>query len=101
MLRPTMRTNGVTVSTGFIGIDTDFTDGVPTGALVFPGTTSAVWDTSVWDTGVWGSDLNVSYIWQGANGMGYCAAVRLTGSSNGIELHWASTDFVMTPGAIL
>lgn len=99
MIRPTLRTNGT--PTALISVNVDFSDFDPTGELVFAGTSSGLWDAALWDTGLWGADLNVSNIWQGVNGQGYCCAVRLKVAAAGIETHWASTDFVMEGGGVL
>ncbi len=99
MVRPTLRTNG-SPST-LVALNMDFSDTAPTGTLSFTPTTYGAWDSAVWDTGVWGGGLNVSNSWQGINGVGYCAAMRLKVAAMGIETHWASTDFVFEPGAVL
>jgi hypothetical protein len=99
MIRPTLRTTGT--PSALVGLNIDFTDFDPTGQLAFTPTAYATWDSSLWDTGIWGGGLNVSSQWQGANGQGYCAAMRLKVAAMGIETHWASTDFVMEPGAVL
>ena len=99
MMRPTLLTNGI--PTALVALNVDFQDFDPTGQLSFSGNAAGLWDQAVWDTGLWGADLNVSNGWQGANGIGYCAAVRLKVAAMGIETHWASTDFVMEGGEVL
>ena len=99
MIRPTLRTNGIPAAMAILNID--FTDYDAIGQLSFSRTTAGLWDTAVWDTAIWGSALNVSNAWQGVNGMGYCAGLRIKISAYGIESHWASTDFVMEPGAVI
>lgn len=99
MIRPILSTNGI--PTALVSINVDFEDFDPTGTLSFFGTPFGLWDATLWDGGQWGAGLNVSKQWQGINGTGYCAAVRLKVSSSYIETHWASTDFVMKGGGTL
>lgn len=99
MARPIFRTNGSPSVNINVNIDFDTND--TTSPLAFSPTVYAVWDSALWDTGVWGGDLNVLKNWQGINGVGYCAGVRLTTASNGINLTWVSTDIVMEPGEVL
>lgn len=99
MIRPTLRTNGYPTSQAVLNVD--FADYDPTGQLSFNRASAGTWDTAVWDTSIWGSALNVANAWQGVNGMGYCAGVRLKVAAYGIETHWSATDFVMEGGGVI
>jgi len=87
--------------TVLVALNTDFADFDPTGQLSFSSSPAGLWDSALWDQGLWGASLNISNAWQGVNGQGYCAAVRLKVASAGIEIHWAATDLVMEKGSVL
>jgi hypothetical protein len=59
------------------------------------------WDLDIWDNANWGGGLTTTKIWQGVSGLGYAGSVSLNVVSQGIEFHWASTDYVMERGGIL
>jgi hypothetical protein len=59
------------------------------------------WDVDTWDNANWGGGLVTTKIWQGVTGLGYAGSVSLNVVSQGIEFHWASTDYVMERGGIL
>lgn len=99
MMRPTLYTNGVPTVNGNINLDYDLA--APVSTFTITPTTYATWDTSVWDTGLWGESLSVSRGWQGANGVGYVGAPRITGAVNGLEFRWIDTTVVYEGGGIL
>jgi hypothetical protein len=99
MMRPILLTSGQPAIG--VGLDIDFTDTSSVGTLSFTPVSYAAWDSAVWDTSVWGGSLNVTKAWQGAQGIGFAAAPRLQIASNGIEVHWVSTDVVFEYGGIL
>ena len=102
LVRPILQTdNGL--PTVLCGISTDF-DTVPlTSQITFnPNTLDiGVWDTSLWDDTNWGGNLVVSKFWQGVTGLGYAGSISMNVASQGIEFHWASTDFVMEKGGVI
>jgi hypothetical protein len=102
MVRPILQTdNGL--PTVLCGVSTDF-DTVPlTSQISFnPSTLDiGVWDTSTWDDTNWGGNLIVTKFWQGVTGIGYAGSVSMNVASQGIDFHWASTDFVMEAGGVL
>jgi len=102
MVRPILQTdNGL--PTVLCGISTDF-DTVPlTNQISFnPNTLDiGIWDVSDWDDTNWGGNLVVTKFWQGVTGIGYAGSVSLNVASQGIEFHWASTDYVMEIGGVL
>lgn len=99
MVRPILLTEGS--PTTLAGINVDFDDTDVTGTLAYAPVTNAVWDAATWDTGIWGGGLTVTKYWQGINGVGFAAALRLKMASQGIETHWASSDFVYEVGAVI
>jgi len=102
LVRPILQTdNGL--PTVLCGISTDF-DTVPlTNQIAFnPSILDVgVWDTAVWDDANWGGTLFVTKFWQGVNGLGFAGSVNINVASQGIEFHWASTDYVMEAGGVL
>lgn len=99
MARPIFRSNGSPALQVNLNIDFDFSD--TTAPLSFSPVTYSAWDSAIWDTAVWGGGLSIIKNWQGVNGIGYCAGVRLTLAANGIEVTWVSTDLVMESGGVI
>jgi hypothetical protein len=102
MVRPILQTdNGV--PTVLCGISTDFETVNLTSQISFnPNILDiGIWDTSKWDDANWGGQLVTTKVWQGVTGIGYAGSVSLNVVSQAIELHWASTDYVMERGGIL
>ena len=84
-------------------INTDFNTQNQLGQVAFnPSALSVgVWGVGEWDECFWGGTLAVNKDWQGVSGIGYCASISLNVASLGIEVHWASTDFVMEKGGVI
>jgi hypothetical protein len=102
LIRPILQTdNGM--PTVLCGISTDF-DTVPlTNQISFnPALLNvARWDTAKWDQANWGGYLTTTKNWQGVTGTGFAASVNMNVASQGIDFHWASTDYVMERGGVL
>jgi len=102
LVRPILQTtNGV--PTVLCGISVDF-DTVPlTNQIAFnPSIVNiGLWDESNWDQANWGGGLTTTKIWQGVTGLGFSGSININIASQGIELHWASTDYVMERGGVL
>jgi len=99
LIRPILNTDG---SPGIsANLNIDFQINTNSSPISTTPVTSATWDTSVWDTGVFSSGLQITKYWQGASGVGYSAAPQVVTVTNGIELHWVSTDIVFETGGIL
>jgi hypothetical protein len=64
-------------------------------------TNVGIWDSSTWDNANWGGGLTITKLWQGVSGLGYAGSVNINVASQGIELRWASTDYVMEKGGVL
>ena len=102
MVRPIFLTNNG-YPTVLAGVNVDFDVQNQLGAVTFnPVGDFGIWDATDWDDCVWGGGgLTVSKIWQGVTGVGYAAGIALSIASQGIEVHWASTDFVMERGGVI
>jgi hypothetical protein len=102
MVRPMLLTdNGV--PTVLCNVSTDFQEQNNLGAVQFNPGAYAIgkWDTALWDQATWGGTLTINKDWQGVTGIGYCAGLNLSIASQGIEVHWTSTDFVMEAGGVI
>ena len=102
MVRPMLLTdNGV--PTVLCNVSTDFQEQNNLGAVQFNPGAYAIgkWDSALWDQATWGGTLTINKDWQGVTGIGYCAGLNLSIASQGIEVHWTSTDFVMESGGVI
>jgi hypothetical protein len=72
-------------------------------ALTFnPNATNiGIWDTSKWDQSYWGGVYLISKDWESVTGIGYAGGLLLQTASQGIDVHWTSTDFVMEVGSVI
>ena len=102
MVRPTLLTDNGSPAIQ-CAVNVDFQTANETGTLSFnpASLTVGIWDTSNWDQANWGGRLIINKDWQSVTGIGYCAGLQLTVASQGIEVHWASTDFVMEVGGVI
>jgi hypothetical protein len=102
LVRPILQTdNGL--PTVLCGISTDFETIPLTSEIAFnPSTLDiGVWDSGLWDDTNWGGNLVVTKFWQGVTGLGFSGSVNINVASQGIDFHWASTDYVMERGGVL
>jgi hypothetical protein len=102
MIRPILQSTGGVPSV-LCGISVDFDTQSQLGAVSFnPNTqTESSWDSATWDQNIWAGGLITTKVWQGVSGIGYAGSVNINAASQGIELHWASTDYVMERGGVL
>jgi hypothetical protein len=102
MVRPILQSTGG-VPNVVCGLSVDFDTQSQLGQVQFnPSTLSdGVWDASRWDNANWSGGLITTKIWQGVTGLGFAGSINLNVASRGIELHWASTDYVMERGGVL
>ena len=86
-----------------VGVSTDFNPIPPTGSASFNPANVPVarWDVAIWDYNLWGGGNNVQKQWQGVTGIGYSGGVSMSIASQGVDLHWASTDIVFETGGVL
>jgi hypothetical protein len=102
MVRPILQSTGGVPSV-LCGISVDFDTQSQLGQVSFNpnAQTEGIWDTAKWDGNTWSGGLITTKIWQGVTGIGYTGSVNLNAVSRGIELHWASTDYVMEAGGVV
>jgi len=102
MVRPILQSTGGVPSV-LCGLSVDFDTQSQLGQVQFnPSTlTDGVWDASRWDQANWSGGLITTKIWQGVTGLGFAGSINLNVASRNIELHWASTDYVMERGGVL
>jgi hypothetical protein len=102
LVRPILQTdNGL--PTVLCGISVDFDTTPLTNQIAFNPLINKIgrWDVATWDGPNWGGGLVTTKIWQGVHGLGFSGSVNLNVASQGIEFHWASTDYVMENGGVL
>jgi hypothetical protein len=102
MIRPIFQTdNGLPGI--LVGINTDFDAQDNLGGVSYNAISSTlgVWDTAVWDEDVWGGNLSLTRLWQGVTGLGYSGGIIMKIASQGIDVHWVSSDYVMERGGVL
>jgi hypothetical protein len=102
MIRPIFQTdNGLPGI--LVGINTDFDAQNSLGAVSYNAVSSTlgVWDTGVWDIDVWGGALSLTKLWQGVTGIGYSGGIIMKIASQGIDVHWVSSDYVMERGGVI
>jgi hypothetical protein len=102
MIRPIFQTdNGLPGI--LVGINTDFDAQNSLGSVSFNAVSSTlgVWDTALWDEDVWGGNLALTRLWQGVTGIGYSGGIIMKVASQGIDVHWVSSDYVMERGGVL
>ena len=101
MVRPIFQIEGA-IPTVLCGLSTDFEVQDLTGQVSFNPNLNqiGIWDTATWDNKKWGGPVQ-SKLWQGVTGIGYAGSISLNVAAQGLELRWASTDFVMERGGVL
>jgi hypothetical protein len=102
MVRPILQSTGGVPSV-LCGISVDFDTQSQLGAVSFNPSIQkdGIWDAAKWDGNLWAGGLVTTKIWQGVTGIGYTGSVNINAASRGIELHWASTDYVMEAGGVV
>jgi hypothetical protein len=102
LVRPILQTdNGVPNVLCGISVDfdtIDLTTQISFNPVIDP---IGLWDVDVWDNANFGGGLITTKIWQGVTGLGYAGSISMNVVSQGIEFHWASTDYVMESGGVL
>ena len=102
LVRPIIQTDNGFPSV-LCGINVDFDYQNQLGQIAFnPASTDlGTWDNALWDGNTWGGNLSVNRIWQGVTGLGFSAGINMSVASQGIDVHWVSTDYVMERGGVL
>jgi hypothetical protein len=101
MVRPIFQLQGA-IPTVLCGLSTDFEVQDLSQSLSFNPALNqtGIWDVGTWDAKKWGGKV-ISKEWQGVTGIGYAGSISLNTASQGLDLRWASTDFVMERGGVL
>jgi hypothetical protein len=102
MVRPILQSSGG-VPNVYCGLSTDFQTEINLGQVSFnpAAQTDGVWDASTWDNANWSGGLTTTKIWQGVTGIGFTGSINLNVAARNIELHWASTDYIMERGGVI
>jgi len=102
MVRPILQSSGGIPSV-VCGISVDFDTQSQLGSVSFNPSlfTASSWDVAKWDNNNWAGGLTTTKIWQGVSGLGFTGSININVASRDIELHWASTDYVMERGGVL
>ena len=102
LVRPILQTDN-DLPTVLCNISTDFQPVDNLGQVSFnpPILNTGKWDSATWDNKNWGGGLVTTKIWQGVTGLGFTGSINMTVASQGIEFHWASTDYVMEVGGVV
>jgi hypothetical protein len=102
MIRPIFQTDNGLPGV-LVGINTDFDVQDNLGAVSFNAvnTTLGTWDNATWDVEVWGGNLSLTRLWQGVTGIGYSGGIVMKVATQGIDVHWVSSDYVMERGGVL
>jgi len=102
LVRPILQTTGG-VPTVLCGLSVDFDTQSQLGSVNFNPSilSTGLWDVGKWDNALWGGGLVTTKIWQGVTGLGFAGSININVASQGIDLHWASTDYVMEAGGVL
>ena len=102
LVRPIIQTDNGFPSV-LCGINTDFDYQNQVGQIAFNPSSNdlGTWDNALWDVNTWGGNLSINRIWQGVTGLGFSAGINMSMASQGIDVHWVSTDYVMERGGVL
>ena len=102
MIRPIFQTDNGLPGV-LVGINTDFDAQNSLGAVSYNAvsTTLGTWDNATWDEQVWGGNLSLTKLWQGVTGIGYSGGIVMKVATQGIDVHWISSDYVMERGGVL
>lgn len=85
-----------------IGVNVDFDNAAPTGTLSAASGNTGVWGSgSSWGTSLWGGVGLRIQEWNTVGGIGYAAAVRLKGQSNGVAMQINGFDVIYAPGGLI
>lgn len=100
MFRPIIGWN-INPTSFFAGVNVDFVDVTPVGAISFPITQAGTWDSAIWDQAIWGGDVILNTSWYSANGIGFAIAPHIIVSSNAANIKVAAFDFAYKSGGVI
>lgn len=99
MARPVIRSNGTPAILTNVNLDYDVR--AVTTNILFTPSSRAKWDNAKWEQAKWGGGQNILKTWQGLNGIGFCAGIRMQIVYNGENCNWLSTTIVTESGGVL
>lgn len=99
LCRPVIQTNGA--PSILFNLNVDFQDVAPTGTIAAAAPSNSAWGSATWNAGVWGGNFTLVTNWNSPQSLGYCAAVRMTITSNGASVITNSYDVQMQKGGAL
>jgi hypothetical protein len=102
MVRPILQSSGG-VPNVYCGLSVDFQTEINLGQVSFNPSSQndGVWSVSKWDRANWAGGLTTTKVWQGVTGIGFTGSINLNVAARNIELHWASTDYIMERGGVI
>lgn len=99
MIRPLILASGIPAIN--IGLNVDFDNAPPTGTLAASNSTAGLWGSGLWGTALWGGTGLRIQDWNTVGNIGYAAAVRLQGQSNGVSIQINGFDVLAEPGGLI
>lgn len=99
LCRPVIQTNGS--PSILFNLNVDFQEIAPTGTIAASAPMGSAWGSATWGSGTWGGDATLVTNWNSPQSLGYCAAVRMTITSNGAKVITNSYDVQMQKGGAL
>lgn len=99
LIRPVISTNGS--PSVLMNLNVDFQDVDPTGTISASAPMNSLWGVATWGTGTWGGLAATITNWNSPLALGYCAAVRMTITTNSSTFILNSFDVQMQAGGAL
>lgn len=99
LIRPVISTNGI--PSVQMNLNVDFQDVAPTGTISTSVPASSIWGSALWGSGVWAGLTTIVTNWNSPLALGYCAAVRMTITTNNSTFIVNSFDVQMQAGGAL
>lgn len=99
-VRPVLSIDSIT-SGLLLGVNVDYDLDPPEGLPSFTATRQARWGSMIWGVDRWAAGVKISQDWQGANVVGYVAAMHLKVASNSANISWIAADYVYEKGGII
>jgi hypothetical protein len=99
LIRPVISTNGS--PSILMNLNVDFQDVAPTGTISASAPSNSLWGVAQWGMGVWAGVATTITNWNSPLALGYCAAVRMTITTNSSSFILNSFDVQMQSGGAL
>ena len=97
MAQPTFQASGgLSIS---LQLSIDFDNTVPVNTVPITQGAPAVWNVALWSAPTyWGDAQQVVRPWLGVQGIGYCAAIYIRGTTANLTAKWMETKILFEPG---